>query len=263
MIHHATHPNIRSLIRAGKIRFGGNKILKIYGTLSCSSGKRMKAENRVFFESEAEARLAGYRPCGHCMKDQPPAPILPKDGEVLFIPNFFSLEESDLYLSRLSEEIAWKQEPIKIFGKTVLQPRLTAWYGDSGKTYSYSGITLLPIHWTHTLLEIKRRIEGISPAVFNSALLNQYRDQQDSMGWHRDNEKELGPNPVIGSVSFGAPRVFRLRHYKDKSLTRSLELTHGSLLIMSGPTQHFWEHSVPKQSVTKDTRINITFRKII
>src|SRR5258708_8895898 len=114
MIHHATHPNIRSLIRAGKIRFGGNKILKIYGTLSCSSGKRMKAENRVFFESEAEARLAGYRPCGHCMKDQPPAPILPKDGEVLFIPNFFSLDERDLYLSPLPQHIPCNQAPLTL-----------------------------------------------------------------------------------------------------------------------------------------------------
>jgi len=197
------------------------------------------------------------------MKQPISEPILPKDGEVLLYPNFFSPKESDFYLSQLSEEIAWKQEPIKIFGKTVMQPRLTAWYGDAGKTYRYSGITMLPIHWTHNLLEIKRRIEGIAPDVFNSALLNRYRDQQDSMGWHRDNEKELGINPVIGSVSFGAPRLFRLRHYKNKTHTRSLELTHGSLLIMSGQTQHYWEHSVPKQAAVKGTRINITFRKIV
>jgi len=189
--------------------------------------------------------------------------LLPKDGEVFFFPNFFSPKESDLYLSQLTGEIAWKQEPIQLFGKTVMQPRLTAWYGDTGKTYRYSGITMLPIHWTHTLLEIKRRIEDVSPVAFNSALLNLYRDQKDSMGWHRDNEKELGSNPVIGSISFGAPRIFRLRHHQEKGLTRSLELTHGSLLIMSGQTQHYWEHSIPKQSAAKGTRINITFRKIV
>jgi alkylated DNA repair dioxygenase AlkB len=197
------------------------------------------------------------------MKTRQHIPILPKDGEVLFFPDFFSLEESNFYLSQLSEEIAWKQEPIKICGKTVMQPRLTAWYGDYGKTYRYSGITMQPIRWTHTLREIKQRIEGVSPAVFNSALLNLYRDQQDSMGWHRDNEKELGLNPVIGSVSLGAPRVFQLRHHKDKNIRRSLELTHGSLLVMAGQTQHFWEHCVPKQSAPKGARINITFRKII
>ncbi len=188
--------------------------------------------------------------------------VLETDGRVDFFPQFFSCEESDHYFKILSEEIGWKQEPVSIFGKMILQPRLTAWYGDPDRSYSYSGITMDPMPWTPTLLEIKLLIETISHAVFNSALLNQYRNQKDSVGWHRDNEESLGTNPVIGSVSFGATRWFQLRNYKDKSIKRSLELTHGSLLLMQGQTQHFWEHCVPKQSAALGKRINITFRRI-
>jgi alkylated DNA repair dioxygenase AlkB len=188
--------------------------------------------------------------------------ILPGDGEVNFFPSFFTREESDHYFNLLTKEIAWKQEPIKIMGKLIMQPRLTAWYGDPDKAYRYSGITMHATAWTTALLEIKQRIETVSAAVFNSALLNQYRDHKDSVGWHRDNEKSLGINPVIGSVSFGATRTFHLRHYTDKKVKRSLELTHGSLLVMRGQTQHLWEHSVPKQSRATGSRINITFRTI-
>jgi alkylated DNA repair dioxygenase AlkB len=188
--------------------------------------------------------------------------ILPKDGDVDFFPQVFTVEESDIYFDGLQHEIDWKQEPISIYGRTVMQPRLTAWYGDPGKIYSYSGLTMQPRAWTPTLLKIKQRIETVSPVTFNSALLNLYRDQQDSMGWHRDNEKELGMNPVIGSVSFGATRTFQFRHYTDKTLKRSLELTHGSFLLMHGKTQHNWEHALPKRSTAKGMRVNITFRVI-
>ncbi len=189
--------------------------------------------------------------------------ILPRDGEVIFFPGLFYLEESDYYLKSLLEEIAWNQEPIIIFGKKIMQPRLTAWYGEAGKEYSYSGITMRPHGWTTSLVEIKKRIEAISLFHFNSALLNQYRDEKDSVGWHRDNEKELGPNPVIGSVSFGSTRIFQLRHYKEKNLKKSLELTHGSFLLMRGQTQHCWEHRIPKRKQSAGTRINITFRRIV
>lgn len=188
--------------------------------------------------------------------------ILPKDGDVNFFPHMFTEAESDVYINELKEAIEWKQEPITIYGRTVMQPRLTAWYGDPGKIYTYSGITMQPLAWTPALLKIKQRIETVSPVVFNSALLNLYRDQRDSMGWHRDNEKELGINPVIGSVSFGATRTFQFRHYIDKSLRQSLELTHGSLLLMKGETQHHWEHSLPKRTKEIGLRVNITFRVI-
>jgi alkylated DNA repair dioxygenase AlkB len=188
--------------------------------------------------------------------------ILPKDGNVYLFPRLFTAEESDVYFNKLQQEIAWKQEPITIYGRTVMQPRLTAWYGDAGKVYSYSGISMQPHAWTASLLKIKQRIETVSLVTFNSALLNLYRDQHDSMGWHRDNEKELGIDPVIGSVSFGATRTFQFRYYTDKSLKQSIELTHGSYLLMQGKTQHAWEHALPKRAGSMGMRVNITFRVI-
>ena len=189
--------------------------------------------------------------------------LLPKDGEVFLFPGFFTKEESDWYLDQLLKEINWKQEPIVIFGKQVMQPRLTAWYGDEGKLYSYSGITMKPAYWTKALQEIKRRIESATGHRFNSALLNLYRDGQDSMGWHRDNEKELGIDPVICSVSFGASRKFQLKHGSEKLLRFNIELTHGSLLLMQGSTQHHWLHAIPKTAKPLQVRINITFRYIV
>ncbi|HEY4154045.1 MAG TPA: alpha-ketoglutarate-dependent dioxygenase AlkB [Puia sp.] len=188
--------------------------------------------------------------------------ILDRGGEAFYFPEFFLAEESDRYFQELLREIAWNQEPVKIFGKMLMQPRLTAWYGDPGKPYRYSGITMHPKNWTTPLLEIKQRIEKRSPALFNSALLNLYRDQKDHVGWHRDNEKSLGAQPVIGSVSFGATRRFLFRYYADKKIKRPLELTHGSFLLMQGQTQHFWEHCIPKQALAAGPRINITFRNI-
>lgn len=143
-----------------------------------------------------------------------------------------------------------------------MQPRLTAWYADAGKTYSYSGITMPGTEWTKTLLQIKTAVEKTSGVSFNSALLNLYRNGQDSMGWHRDNEKELGLNPVIASLSFGAERIFQLREYASKSNLKSLSLSHGSFLLMRGETQPYWEHRVPKTNKVHATRINITFRRV-
>ena len=189
--------------------------------------------------------------------------ILPTDGETYFYPGFFSAAEADIYLNELTENVNWKQEPIKIFGKEMMQPRLTALYGDAGKSYSYSGISMHPHYWNDTLLLIKEKIEKLAGLQFNAALLNQYRNGQDSMGWHRDNEKELGTNPVIGSVSFGATRKFQLRNYSNKKLIRTIELSHGSFLLMKGSTQHYWEHQVPKTARETGLRINLTFRIIV
>jgi alkylated DNA repair dioxygenase AlkB len=188
--------------------------------------------------------------------------LLPHKGEVFLFDSFFSKKEADDFLQKLKSTIEWKQEPIKMFGKMIMQPRLTAWYGDADKTYTYSGITMKPNNWTKELLEIKTRIEAISNVQFTSALLNLYRDGQDSMGWHRDNEKELGENPTIGSVSFGESRIFKMREYATKENTCSIELTHGSFLLMQGETQHFWEHQIPKTTKKLNPRMNITFRKL-
>ena len=189
--------------------------------------------------------------------------LLPKDGETFFFAHFFTAEESSFYFETLLKEIAWKEEPIIIFGKKIMQPRLTAWYGEAGKAYSYSGITMQPNLWTPTLLQIKERIESTSGVIFNSALLNFYRDGQDSNGWHSDNEKELGVNPVIGSVSFGASRTFKFKHRRDKRLNCSVDLANGSFLLMKGPTQHHWLHCIPKTKKVVESRINITFRIIV
>lgn len=184
-----------------------------------------------------------------------------ENGEYLFYPNFFSKSESDFYLQNLKENIDWKQESMNMYGKQVNFPRLTAWYGDNDKPYSFSGITLAPKVWTKELLEIKDKIEPLSKVQFNSVLLNRYRSGNDSISWHTDAEKELGINPVIASVNFGATRKFQLRHINTKEKLE-IELTHGSLLIMQGELQHFWQHQVPKTSKVVNERINLTFRVI-
>jgi alkylated DNA repair dioxygenase AlkB len=186
--------------------------------------------------------------------------LLPIPGEAFFYPGFFDKEDSDQYLSYLTSNTAWKQEPVKIFGRTVLQPRFTAFYGDEGVNYSYSGITMDAMPWTDLLLGIKENIETKFEVKFNSCLLNHYRHGEDSMGWHRDNEKNLGRYPFIASVSFGAHRIFQFRHYADKIPIISVDLTHGSLLIMKAETQHLWEHRLPKTVLATAPRINLTFR---
>lgn len=185
------------------------------------------------------------------------------DAEVFLDQAFFSLPDSDRLFQQLSEQIAWRQEKIRLYGKEFNQPRLTAWYGDEGASYTYSNLTLHPLAWIAPLDEIRRRCNEAAGVEFNSVLLNLYRDGQDSMGWHQDNEPELGTNPVIASVSFGATRRFQFRHKKRRGLpTISLDLTHGSLLLMKGATQHHWRHQVPKTATPAGARINLTFRVI-
>ena len=183
------------------------------------------------------------------------------NGEYMFYPNFFSKAESDLYLKSMKENIDWKQESMNMYGNQVNFPRLTAWYGDNDKPYSFSGITLEPKIWNEELLTIKEKIEQISIVKFNSVLLNQYRSGNDSISWHTDAEKELGENPVIASVNFGATRKFQLRHIHSNEKLE-IELTHGSLLIMQGELQHYWQHQVPKTSKVVGERINLTYRLI-
>jgi alkylated DNA repair dioxygenase AlkB len=184
-----------------------------------------------------------------------------ENGEYIFFPKFFSKQESDFLLKNLRNNIVWKQESMNMYGKKINFPRLTAWYGDNDKPYSFSGITLQPHGWTSDILTIKEKIEPIANTVFNSVLLNLYRNGNDSISWHTDAEKELGTNPIIASVNFGATRRFQLRHNKTKEKIE-IELSHGSLLIMQGEIQHNWQHQVPKTSKPVGERINLTFRVI-
>ena len=185
-----------------------------------------------------------------------------KDAEVFYYPNYFTINESMSLFQILTTETLWQQDNIKVFGKTYKQPRLTSLYGSNKRPYSYSNITMYPNEFTSTLLKIKSKIEDTTNEIFTTCLLNQYRDGRDSNGWHADNEKELGQNPVIASVSLGASRMFHLKHRYDKSHKCKLLLESGSLLLMKGTTQHFWLHQVPKTKKQLGSRINLTFRYI-
>ncbi|WP_454885550.1 alpha-ketoglutarate-dependent dioxygenase AlkB family protein [Sphingomonas oryzagri] len=158
--------------------------------------------------------------------------------------------------------IRWKQDNIRLYGKSVPLPRLTAWHGDPGAAYTYSGIKSDPNPWTEGLLHIRSRIEEAVGSAFNCVLLNWYRDGQDSLSWHADDEKELGKNPVIASANFGATRDFQLRHNADHSHKITIPLNHGTLLIMRGELQRHWKHVVPKRANVDGSRFNLTFRNI-
>jgi alkylated DNA repair dioxygenase AlkB len=158
--------------------------------------------------------------------------------------------------------INWKQDWISLYGKRIPLPRLTSWYGDSGKAYTYSGITSHPNEWNRGLLHIKEKIEHCSGVNFNSVLLNWYRDGEDHISWHSDDEKELGANPTIASANFGAERDFIIRRKDENSAKLVLPLKHGTLLVMKGELQHFWQHSIPKRKNVGHSRFNLTFRRI-
>jgi alkylated DNA repair dioxygenase AlkB len=188
--------------------------------------------------------------------------LLPFDGEVFLYENIFPKELSHFYFEQLKSEINWKQEAMKIYGKEVLFPRLTAWYAEDGKTYKYSGLLNLPEEFDKNLKEIKTKVEDKCEFIFNSALLNYYRSGNDSMGWHADNEPELGKNPVIASVSIGGGRKMQFKHRKVANSTINIYLPPNSLLLMQGATQHHWLHQIPKTKASNE-RINITFRFIL
>jgi alkylated DNA repair dioxygenase AlkB len=194
-------------------------------------------------------------------KSEPMVLNLP-DAEIIYYPNFFDKTAADAIFSELKTAIPWQQDDITVFGKTHRQPRLTALFGNEGKPYSYSNIKMQPHSWTPLLQKIKLYVEQVADANFTTVLLNLYRDGKDSNGWHADNEKELGNNPIIASVSFGTERTFQLKHNTIQGLKQTILLEHGSLLLMKGTTQHFWKHQIPKTSRPIGSRINLTFRVI-
>jgi alkylated DNA repair dioxygenase AlkB len=184
------------------------------------------------------------------------------EGEVRLWPQVFTADEASSLLRELRTGVDWQQEEIVIFGQRRLVPRLVAWHGDPGAHYVYSGTEHRPQPWTPTLEHIRHRASTLAGVAFNAVLLNLYRDGRDGMGWHADDEPELGRNPVIASVSLGAERRFCLRHRRRRDLKVDLPLPHGSLLCMAGATQHHWLHALPKTRRPVDERINLTFRQV-
>jgi alkylated DNA repair dioxygenase AlkB len=191
-------------------------------------------------------------------------PLQVPDADISFLVRFpFPMSDRDIF-QHLYEETVWVHEEVTVYGKRHFQPRLTAWYGDPGKSYTYSGTVMHPLPWTNFLLTLKRELETFTEARFNSVLLNLYRDQNDRMGFHSDNEPSLGPEPTIASLSYGATRTLIFKHKRrtDLSLHR-VNLTSGSLLLMKGSTQQNWNHGINKEAQVCGPRINLTFRNII
>ena len=189
--------------------------------------------------------------------------LLPFDGEAYLDQHYFQEIDADNYFKQLENEIEWEQKKIRLFGKLIPQPRLMAWHGDENITYQYSNLKLIAKPWTPTLIQLKNIIEDDLEHKFNAVFLNYYRNGYDYMGWHRDNEKVLGLQPIIISVSFGAKRAFKFRNYNNKTLVQKFELDNGSLMLMQRDTQNHWSHSLPKALRIKQARINLTFRNII
>jgi alkylated DNA repair dioxygenase AlkB len=190
-----------------------------------------------------------------------PVNLAPCDGQLFLIRGFYPDNEADGWFDRLYLGLAWQQEQLFIYGRWLAVPRLMCWYGDVGARYRYSHVDHAPLAWTDELLQLKRDVEAVCQCRFNSVLANLYRNGRDSMGCHADDEKELGINPLIASLSFGAQRVLRFRH-AGLGLKFDVSLGHGDLLIMAGELQHHWKHELPKNRKIDMPRINLTFRLI-
>lgn len=185
--------------------------------------------------------------------------LLPRDGIAEYLGRVYSPEESSSLFDDLLATSPWLPDEVILFGQKHILSRKVAWMGDAGFTYSYSGTRKTASPWTPPLLKIRERVEELSGHAFNSCLLNLYHDGSEGMGWHSDDEKTLGRNPVIASVSFGAERPFRFKHRLTKEVI-PLMLENGSLLVMKGETQHHWLHALPKTKRANAPRINLTFR---
>jgi alkylated DNA repair dioxygenase AlkB len=184
------------------------------------------------------------------------------DADVRLWRAAFRTAEADALLAALRSQIDWQQEDILIFGERKRVPRLVAWHGEPGTAYTYSGTAHEPLPWTPELQQVRQRAEELTGYRYNSVLLNLYRDGRDGMGWHADDEPELGREPAIASVSFGASRRFKLRHRRSRSAASTVDLAHGDLLLMAGATQHHYVHAVPKTARPVGERVNLTFRRV-
>ena len=195
----------------------------------------------------------------------PPDPhtnLLPCDGSVNYHGRIFSMADADRYTTALLNEVPWQHDEAIIYGKHIITARKVAWYGDSDFAYTYSGITRQALSWNESLMQLKATAEQHCGTSFNSCLLNLYDHGEQGMAWHSDDEKSLGLNSTIASLSFGAERRFCFKH-KSRSQTAEIILEHGSLLVMKDATQTHWLHSIPKSKRITEPRINLTFRTIV
>ncbi|MFT6779277.1 MAG: alkylated DNA repair dioxygenase AlkB [Paraglaciecola sp.] len=193
--------------------------------------------------------------------DNTPIQLDMPDANLKYYPNFISPAHSVPIMQALQQSLDWRQEQITLYGKTHNVPRLQAWYGDKNTGYQYSNLTMCPLPWVPVLLALKQKCESASKSRFNSVLANLYRHGQDGMGRHADNEPELGQQPVIAALSFGEVRNVDFYHNQTKNKVR-LPLDNGSLLIMGGDTQTYWQHGVAKTKKSLAARINLTFRYV-
>jgi alkylated DNA repair dioxygenase AlkB len=184
------------------------------------------------------------------------------DAELYFDPDFLPTTRADALFDQLRRDIAWETHRIKLFGREIDSPRLSSWIGNEGASYVYSNTRFEPRPWLLSLTVLRQEIGTVAEEHFNSVLANLYRDGRDSMGWHCDDEPELGLSPVIASLSLGATRRFCLKHKRAGSKSFALELSHGSLLVMRGATQKNYRHALPKTAKPMGERINLTFRRI-
>ncbi len=185
-----------------------------------------------------------------------------RQGDLRYHPQWLERQEAAQLLDRLIAEVSWDQPTLNLFNRSVKTPRLTAWYGDKGCYYTYSNTRFPPLPWLPILQQIRERLLATIGESFNSVLLNYYRNGTDSMSWHSDDEPELGDQPIIASLSLGESRrmLFRRKdNHKDK---HEIHLEHGSLLLMKGDTQQYWQHQIPKSQKNMGPRINLTFRTI-
>ena len=184
------------------------------------------------------------------------------DARLIFTPAWLPRGEADALMAGLQETIAWERHRIRLFGREHDVPRLSCWIGDPGASYRYSGASFTPRPWPPLLANMRARLEAELDVPFNSVLANLYRDGRDCMGWHSDDEPELGPAPVIASLSLGGERRFVLKHRRDPAIRHVLVLPHGSLLVMAGATQRHYRHALPRTARAATPRINLTFRRI-
>jgi alkylated DNA repair dioxygenase AlkB len=261
------------LIKAGHITHGGNVSLKIYGLLTCKSGKRMKKINRVFFESEQEALELGYRPCGHCLpvkyleyKQQSTysknlgETIVNKFGGVTYLKAFYDTVDAVHLYDYLFKNIPWVNDTAFIYGKRIITKRQIAWFADKEFNYNYSGSSRIALPWENEMLKVRQKLEKITGYSFNSCLLNLYPTGQEGMAWHGDDQNHLEAGTPVACISLGAERYFKLRLNSDKTMQHKIMLEQGSLLMMLGELQEYWQHEIPKMAAIKEPRISLTFR---